>query len=156
MKILAIDPGYEKLGIAVLENGELIFSECFKTSPKELHEQRLSKISSRIEEIIKEYKPKYLVTETLFFSKNIKTAIKVAEARGVIIERCCSNGLEIVEFSPQAIKVAVTGNGASNKEQVTKMVSLLTNIKKTKVQKEDDEYDAVAIGLTFFVTQKYL
>lgn len=153
MKILSIDPGYERLGIAVIEKKEgkkeeLVFSKCFKTSSKDPHHQRLTEVSAEVEKIIKKYKPSILVTETLFFSKNVKTAMKVAEARGVIIERCSSNNLEIFELSPQQIKIAITGSGSGNKNQIIKMVPLLINVSKEK--KNDDEYDAIAIGLTFF------
>lgn len=157
MKILAIDPGYERLGIAVLEkiNNQkevLLFSECFKTDSKEPHHQRLSKVAFEIEKIIKEFSPEALAIETLFFSKNTKTALKVSEARGVIIERCSSNGLMIFEYSPQNIKIAVTGSGSSGKEQVMKMIPMLIGIPNTK--KQDDEFDAIATGLTFFATEK--
>ena len=156
MKILAIDPGYERLGIAILEKEEtkketLLFSECFKTSSKEPHNIRLSKVAKRLEEVIEEFQPTHTAIETLFFSKNTKTALKVSEARGVIIERSTSLGLEIVQFSPQEIKIAVTGAGNSDKTAVMKMVPLLIDIGSTK--KQDDEFDAIACGLAFFATQ---
>ena len=77
MKILGIDPGYERLGIAVLEKvkekekQKLIFSECFQTSTKDSHPQRLSQIQKEVERIIKKYKPNKLAIETLFFNKNV-------------------------------------------------------------------------------------
>jgi len=157
MKILAIDPGYERLGIAILEkeptsNEELLFSECFKTSSKEAHNIRLAKVAARLKEVIEELQPTHLAIETLFFSKNTKTALKVAEARGVIIERCTTMGLEVAEFSPQEIKIAVTGAGNSDKAAIMKMVPLLINTGSTK--KQDDEFDAIACGIAFFATQK--
>jgi len=157
MKILAIDPGYERLGIAILEkestsNEELLFSECFKTSSKEAHNIRLAKVAARLKEVIEELQPTHLAIETLFFSKNTKTALKVAEARGVIIERCTTMGLEVAEFSPQEIKIAVTGAGNSDKTAIMKMVPLLINTGSTK--KQDDEFDAIACGIAFFATQK--
>ena len=152
MKIIAIDPGYERLGIAILEKGTgketLLFSECFKTSAKEKHEDRLKLIGVEIEKIIKKYKPEAMGIETLFFKTNAKTAMKVSEARGVIMYEAAKNGLKINEFSPLQIKVAVTGYGKSEKEQVTAMVQRL--IKISTPIKYDDEYDAIAVGLTFF------
>ena len=151
MNILAIDPGYERLGIAVLdkdkpERDRLVFSECFKTPSKDSHEDRLSQIQKRIEEIIEEFDPKELAIEDLFFNTNQKTALLVAEARGLIIGVSKSAGLKIFEYKPQEIKVAVTGDGRSDKTSITKMVPLLVNIKKEI--KLDDEFDAIACGLT--------
>ena len=157
MKILAIDPGYERLGVAVIEKqkkGEkkpsLLFSTCIQTSPKDTHSIRLGCIHKEIEKIIKTYSPTHLGIETLFFSKNVKTAIKVAEARGIVLALSNIHNLEIKEFSPQAIKIAVTGHGASNKNAVIKMVPLLIDI-KNKI-KFDDEFDAIAIGICTLVS----
>jgi crossover junction endodeoxyribonuclease RuvC len=154
MVIIAIDPGYERVGIAILEKGTskevLIFSECFKTSTEEKHEDRLKLIGEEIEKVIKKYKPEAMGIETLFFKTNAKTAMKVSEARGVIMYEAAKNNLEILEFSPLQIKVAVTGYGKSDKEQVTEMVKKL--IKITEPIKYDDEYDAIAVGLTFFAS----
>ncbi|MGB8815870.1 MAG: crossover junction endodeoxyribonuclease RuvC [Minisyncoccia bacterium] len=156
MKIISVDPGYERLGIAILEkeNGKevLIFSECFKTSAKLPHSERLHLIGKELGEVIEKYKPEALAIETLFFAKNQKSAMQVAEARGVIMYESKRNNLEIFEYSPMAVKIAVTGYGKSDKIQVTNMVKRLVKI--TKPIKHDDEYDAIAIGLTFFATQK--
>jgi len=152
MKILAIDPGYERLGIAVIEKvakkETLIHSECFKTSAKESHADRLSQIQIHLTKIIKEHSPSALALETLFFSKNVKTALLVSEARGVIIATAKTLGLDVFEYSPQQIKVAVTGNGRSDKNGIAKMIPLLIKINKSI--KQDDEYDAIACGLTHF------
>lgn len=156
MQILAIDPGYERLGIAILkkdsnQNETLIFSECFKTSQKLFHPERLALIQEKIEQIILDYQPQVLAIETLFFSNNQKTALLVSEARGVIIAISKSAGLEVVEFGPTQIKNAITGYGKSDKNSVIKMVCNLIKI-KNKI-KYDDEYDAIAIGLTYFATK---
>lgn len=155
MRIIAFDPGYERLGIAVLEKEKstkenILYSDCFKTSAKESHAERLAKIATEIERLIKEFSPTQMAIETLFFSKNTKTALKVAEARGVLIAICAKEGLVVNEFSPQAIKIAVTGSGNSDKTQVSKMVGLITKIDLNK--KIDDEIDAIAVGLTCFAS----
>lgn len=156
MRVISIDPGYERLGIAVIEKEnskeKLLFSGCFKTSPKISHEERLKLIGQEIEKIIKEFKPNVLSVETLFFKNNQKTGMKVSEARGVILYVASVNGLEVKEFSPMDIKIAVTGYGLSDKEQVIFMVKKL--IKIDKEIKYDDEYDAIAVGLTYFATTK--
>lgn len=150
MKILGIDPGFERLGIAILEkNGKketVLFSECFKTSAKLEFSERLNLIGEEVKKIIKKYGPKVLAIETLFFTTNQKTVMHVAEARGVVIYECAKAGMKIFEASPPQIKIATTGYGKANKEQVMKMVRLLVDIEKTK--KSDDELDAIAIALT--------
>ncbi len=156
MRVIAIDPGYERMGVAIIEKTnnkeELLFSECFKTSSKIHHAERLKLIGQEIEGLIKKYEPEVMVIETLFFKNNQKTAMHVSEARGVMLYVASALGLKVVEFSPMAIKIAVTGYGNSEKDQVIFMVKKLIKI-KNKI-KYDDEYDAIAAGLTFFATQK--
>ncbi len=155
--LLAIDPGYERVGIAILEKNPegkevLIFSECFKTSSKTNLHERLEKIGQRVSVIIKKYKPKILSIEKLYFTSNQKTVMGVSEARGVIIFVAKSNGLNVFEYSPPQIKVAVTGYGKATKEMVMSMIPKL--IKIDRVIKSDDELDAIAIGLTCFACEK--
>jgi crossover junction endodeoxyribonuclease RuvC len=146
MKILGVDPGYGRVGIAVIENGVLLYSECFSTSSKNSFHLRLKEIGKKINSIIKEYTPDVLAIESLFITKNQKTAMKVAEARGVISYEACLVDIPIHEYSPPQIKVAVTGHGGSDKSQVIKMIPLLLKIKAKKAL--DDEYDAIAVALT--------
>jgi len=151
MKIIAIDPGYERLGIAILEKNtkeELIFSDCIQTKKTLPHFKRLAIIQQSLEKIIDNYKPEALSIETLFFNTNQKTATNVAEARGVIISTCAVKGLDVFEVSPLQVKVAVTGHGRSDKTAVIKMIPHLIKINKTI--KYDDEYDAIAVGLAYF------
>jgi len=153
MRILALDPGYDRLGIAVLEENEnLIFSECFETSKKDSHEKRLLDVGNRLEEVIKKYSPTCCAVEELFFSKNQKTAMKVAEVRGVIIFQAIRFNLPVHEYKPVEIKVAVTGHGGSDKKQVIHMVKTLLKLKEDK--KHDDEYDAIATGITHLASYK--
>jgi crossover junction endodeoxyribonuclease RuvC len=156
MKVIAIDPGYERMGVAVIEKTSgkevLVFSECFKTSAKIPHEERLKLIGQEIEMLIKKYKPEAMAIETLFFANNQKTAMHVSEARGVMLYVASVADLSVKEFSPMAIKIAVTGYGSSEKEQVTEMVKKLIKI-KTNI-KYDDEYDAIAAGLTYFASMR--
>ena len=156
-RILAIDPVYERIGIAILEKKPkekeiLIFSECFKTSAKISLHERLEKIGQRVIEIIKEYNPSALSIEKLYFTTNQKTVMGVSEARGVIIFVAKTNNLSIFEYTPPQIKVAVTGYGKATKEMVMSMVPKLIPIDH-KI-KSDDELDAIAIGLTCFACEK--
>ena len=142
------------MGVAVLEKKTgkevLVFSECFKTSAKISHDKRLKLIGQEIEKLIEKYQPEAMAIETLFFTNNQKTAMHVSEARGVMLYVAAVAGLKVCEFSPGEIKIAVTGYGASDKDQVTSMVQRLIQI-KTEI-KYDDEYDAIAVGLTYFAT----
>lgn len=160
MIILAIDPGYERLGIAVLEKNKgdkketLLFSECFKTKTTSTHAERLSLLGQEISKVIEKYKPEALAIETLFLTTNHKTVMHVSEARGVILYESARHNLSIHEFSPPQIKSAVAGDGHADKKAIIKMVSLLINLEKQI--KHDDEYDAIAVGLTFFAYKKNL
>jgi len=144
MRSLAIDPGYDRLGIAVFEKTTLIHSECF-TPPKGEVPERLLAVALKVEELIQTYKPSSLAIESLFFNKNQKTAIHVAEARGAITVAAMRNGVSVHEYSPQAVKIAVTGSGNAAKDGVIRMVERLVTLPKQK--RLDDEYDAIALGI---------
>lgn len=153
-RILGIDPGYGRLGIAILDNEKnnpkLVHSECFQTSEKLEHGDRLGLIAEKTREIIKKFKPARLAIETLIFSKNVKTALKVAEVRGVIMAEAANAGIETLEYHPNSIKIAITGYGKSDKKQIIFMIDKILQINKTGKKKirYDDEYDAIAIALT--------
>src|SRR3989338_2217325 len=135
MRIMAIDPGYEKMGVAVLEKNlgkeVLLFSECFKTSRKDSAQKRLCALGKEIGRIIDEFKPRSLAIEKLFFAGNQKTAMLVSEARGVIVYEATRAGLSVTEYTPLEVKVAVTGYGRSTKEQIKYMAEKLVDIKKS-------------------------
>jgi crossover junction endodeoxyribonuclease RuvC len=156
MIILGIDPGYERLGIALLEKNKgdkrekVIYSDCIKTSSKIPFVERLLFLGKEIERVLNLYKPEGLAIETLFFTNNQKTAMNVAEVRGMIIYLAKNYGLTIQEFTPLQVKAAVAGHGQGDKKQVTDMVGKLVIIEKEI--KHDDEYDAIAIALTGFAT----
>lgn len=156
--ILGVDPGYGRIGIAILEKEghkeRLVHSECFETDNKLPHHRRLVLIANRIEEVINEFEPKKLAIETLLFSKNTKTALKVAESRGVVIMEAAKKGLFVSEFNPNSIKLAVTGYGKSDKKQIIGMINRIFNIKH-KID-FDDEYDAISVALTCAVTKEVI
>lgn len=155
MRILAVDPGYDRIGLAILEKNtntspkeQLIYSDCLTTSSQQDFSERLKIIGKKVEKIIKEYKPTALAIESLFFNNNQKTALLVAEVKGAVKYIALSQKLDIFEYTPLQIKTAVTGYGRSTKQQITIMVKNLIEI--TKEIKLDDEYDAIAVGLTYF------
>ena len=157
MKVLAIDPGYERLGVAVIEKEKgkekLIFSNTLKTSPKKDFIQRLFEIGVEVEKIIQEHQPEFFAIEKLFFNSNQKTATNVSEIRGALIFLALKNKMKVFEFTPLQIKVAITGQGRADKKQVMFMIDRLIKIEKEV--KYDDEYDAIACGLTFFAVYRF-
>lgn len=149
MRVLSIDPGYDRLGVAILEGSAsrptLLWSDCV-TPKKGVAAERLTHVSRTITNAIKEYSPDVLAIETLFFSINKKTAFGVAEARGAILAAAGASSLPVVEYSPQQIKNAVTGHGGADKAAVARMIPLLLTLPKKK--RLDDEIDAIAVGVT--------
>lgn len=169
MKILAIDPGYERLGVAVIEIGvsraqsakkahteTLLFSDCITTSKKLPHEERLKIVGESVRALVETWQPEELAIEELFFNENRKTALLVAQAFGVILYEAARAGIPAFLYTPPQIKIAVTGHGHSNKNQVTEMVQRLINMPADDQKKKilDDEYDAIAIGLTHTASRK--
>ncbi len=150
MRVLAIDPGFDRCGVAVLEYVEgkedLLYSTCIMTDKPATLPHRLAAIGQELEEVITTHKPTALGIETLFFNKNITTGIGVAQARGVVLYIAEQHGLTIYEHGPQEVKVAVTGYGNSDKAAVYAMIQrLVPNIPQ---KAKDDEYDAIAVGIT--------
>lgn len=148
--ILGIDPGYGRVGIAILQKSnrgeKILHSECFETDGKLPHPKRLLLIGEKIKGTIQKYNPKKIAIETLLWSKNKKTALQVAEARGVILLEAARHNALICEYNPNQIKLAVTGYGKSDKKQVINMVKKLVKLETRK--RHDDEYDAIATALT--------
>ncbi len=149
MKILAIDPGFDRMGMAVVSgdasNPDFIWGTCV-TPKKGVLSERLVDIFDAVDKAVKKYKPDIVAVETLFFSVNKKTALNVAHARGVILVSASINNTLITEYSPQEIKLAVTGYGNAKKQAVITMVEKL--IKLPKKKRLDDEFDAIALGIT--------
>ncbi len=153
MKVLAIDPGFDRLGIAILEGNysksNLLYSTCIKP-PKGEHYERLAHVFLAVTEAIKKNNPDLLAIEKLFFSTNRKTALKVAEARGAILSAAGVLKIPVSEYSPQSVKLAVTGYGSADKKAVMFMVPKL--VQMDDVKRLDDEYDAIALGIAALTT----
>ena len=168
--ILGIDPGLANTGWAVLDvrsqmsdlskkeenNSEfkLIECGCLKTKITDSSANRLNKIYEELEGLIKKYKVEAMAIETLFFAKNAKSAIKVAEAIGVI--KVCGerNKIEVMGFTPLQVKMALVGYGKAEKEQVEIMVRNFLNLEENISPSHAS--DAVAVGLTYLFTNKDL
>lgn len=151
MRVLAIDPGFGRCGVAILErdrNGResLCYSDCIETPAKDGFLERMAGVGTEVERLIKEYQPDAVALEELYFSTNQKTVFRVAEVRGALLFVAHTSGLPVFEYNPGRIKIALTGYGRATKEQVTAMATKLLGIDKCGMR--DDEYDAIAIGLT--------
>ncbi len=150
MRVLAFDPGFERLGVAVVEkqNGKdvLLHSECVRTAASLPFAQRLSELGVAVEALVEMWQPGAVALENVFFENNAKTAMDVAAVRGMLLYIAAQNGLPSYEFTPLQVKVAVTGYGKSDKAAVSMMVQRLVAIPAKK--RLDDELDAIAVGLT--------
>jgi len=148
-RILGIDPGFGRLGYAVItaKGNDLGLLVCDAVmTPKTLaYPQRLQQIYERLGTIIAQYLPAEAAIEELFFGKNVTTAIAVAQARGVAILVLAQRGVSIAEYTPSAVKLAVTGYGAARKEQVGYMVCQWLHL--PAVPRPDDAADAAAIAI---------
>ncbi len=155
-RVIGIDPGFDRCGVAILEklaNKEtLLYSTCINTSRQDSHEIRLNMIGTSLRKVLEEWQPESMAIEKLFFNINQKTAIKVAEARGVIMHEASLKGLPVTEYSPQAIKIAVTGYGKATKPQVEAMVTRILGLDKRKML--DDEMDAIAVCITHLASTR--
>lgn len=151
IRILGIDPGFDRLGVCILDkegNKEtLVFSTCITTSRKDTFEKRLLQLGEELETIIKNYSPQELSIETLFFTNNQKTIITVAEVRGICIYLAYKYGATLFEYSPPQIKLAITGYGKATKEDIATMVPKILK-QPLLINTLDDEIDAIAIALT--------
>lgn len=157
MTVLAIDPGFGRCGVAVLEGSGvkamLLHSTCIETDAKQIFADRLLFVANEVEQLIETHKPQTIALEELYFTNNAKTALHVAEVRGMLMYLAVSKNIPLVEYNPLSIKIAITGYGRATKEQVTKMVEKLVTLPPKKML--DDEYDAIALGLTALASAKY-
>jgi len=149
MIILGIDPGTALIGFGVVKNSkqkvELVEYGCIETEPKYSTAERLDQLDQQLEEIIKKHKPDKMAVEDIFFFKNHKTAVKVSQARGVVLCRAAKMKIPVAEYTPLQVKQAVTSYGRAEKKQVQEMVKLL--LKLEKIPKPDDAADALAVAI---------
>jgi len=147
--ILGIDPGIADTGYGVIsdDGGKIscLTYGSIKTSSKDDLVTRLNQLHIELDKIIKTYQPDIASVEELFFSKNVKTALIVGHARGVILLTLKQNNLRLLEFKPSQVKQAVTCYGAAKKDQVQKMVQKLLKLKE--IPKPDDAADALAMAM---------
>ena len=156
MTILGIDPGFNRLGCAVIQKNQADFNilaaSLIETKSGEDYQKRILQIGEKLDKIIVKYKPDALAVEKLFFTVNQKTALKVAEVKGVIIYLAAKANIPCFEFTPLEIKSAICGYGKADKKQVQN--ALKFTLKNFVPPKSDDVCDAIAVSLTCFFHAK--
>jgi crossover junction endodeoxyribonuclease RuvC len=157
MTILGIDPGFARVGWAVMEVQNSKFKVqnygCVETSKETASDERLVDVYKQVCKLIKKYKPEALAIEELFFTNNAKTAFKVGEARGVIILSGAIQDIPVFSYTPLQVKIAVTGYGQADKPQVGRMLKAI--LKLREMPKLDDTVDAIAVALTHAFTKRF-
>jgi crossover junction endodeoxyribonuclease RuvC len=159
--ILGIDPGLAIIGYSLLEkNNNKFFVHDYgviRTNSNFTNAERLQMIYDKLLKIIEKYQPDQMAVEELFFNKNVKTAISVGQARGVILLAGSQANLNVAEYTPLQVKQAVVGYGKAHKYQVQQMVKSLLNL--DRLPKPDDAADALAVSIchahSFFLNNKW-
>ncbi len=147
MRILGVDPGLARAGYGMVKKEGNSFSviefDVIETSSELTDVERLSILNRKLGEIISEHNPDQMAVEELFFNKNVKTAIRVGQARGVIMLAGARADLSVFEYTPLQVKQAVVGYGRASKDQVQQMVKALLNLED--IPASDDAADALAV-----------
>lgn len=149
MRIMGLDPGTTIIGFACIEihlsTITLVEYGCICTESKTALSTKLGHLGEEFEKLIKRLHPDEIAIENIYFAQNVKTGIAVAHARGVLMYIGGKNKLDIFEYSPNEVKMAITGDGHANKSQIQKMVQLICNLES--LPRQDDAADALAIAL---------
>jgi len=159
MFVLGIDPGLTRCGFGLVE-GSFEGHEAFRavragvleTDPGLRVEMRLAQIHADIDALLTATRPEAVVVERVFFQRNAKTAISVAQASGIAVGLAGAKGVAVRQFTAQEVKLAVTGYGAASKAQVQSMVAQLCGLRD--VPEPADAADALGLAITYFVTER--
>lgn len=148
-RVLGLDPGFARTGFAILDlnrgGQKVLIYGCWETKKNESFSQRLVFLANELRKILKKFKPTLVAVEELFFFKNLKTAIQVAQARGALLLVAEQTKTPIIELTPLEVKQSISGYGRASKQQVQKMVQLILKLKEKP--KPDDASDALAIAI---------
>lgn len=149
LRILGVDPGFGRTGLGIVDvkggEAEYVWHEVIETEKEEAFADRLQTVRNDLAEAIRRYKPDGAAVESLFFQTNVRTAMKVGMARGVILLALADAGLPIVEITPNQVKQGIAGYGNADKKQVEEMVCRLLRLKAAP--KLDDASDALALAI---------
>ena len=158
MLALGLDPGTATTGyglVRLLDDGGLQAVEYgVILTPKEMDDaKRLSMLYTKLNKILADFRPETSAVEKLFFQKNVRTALAVGQARGVLLLAISQTGLDVAEYTPNEVKQAVTGYGSADKRQVQEMVRI--QLALDSIPKPDDAADALAIAICHLITRRY-
>lgn len=147
-RVIGLDPGFARVGYAVVDilGGDVsaIAFGCIETSSKDNYASRLTTLERRLDVLLRRYKPGVASMEKLFFAKNVRTAMEVGQARGVLLLVLARHKLTPIELTPQQIKIAATGYGNAEKKQVQRMMQALFHL--AHLPQPDDAADALAVA----------
>lgn len=156
-KVLGIDPGFGRIGWAIVEGNRSVQSlstyGCIETDAKTDVPSRLLELTTKLTEIITDHQPEVGVVEELYFFKNQKTVMQVAQARGAIVVALKLAGVPVASYTPLQVKQSVSGYGRADKHQVQEMVKRILHLKT--IPQPDDAADAVAVALTHLFTSSF-
>lgn len=156
-KVLGIDPGFGRVGWAIVTGNrsvqQLDMYGCIETNAAADVPSRLLELTTKLTEIIAIHKPEVGVVEELFFFKNQKTVMQVAQARGAIVVALKLAGVPVASYTPLQVKQSVSGYGRADKHQVQEMVKRILRLKS--IPQPDDAADAVAVALTHLFTSSF-
>lgn len=156
-RTLGLDPGLARLGWAVIDavgqDSVLVEAGLLTTPSRRPTPERLHTLADGVKTILKKYRPDTMAIEQVFFTRNVSTALQTSQVRGAVLLIAAEAGLPVVEFTPTAVKLAVTGDGRADKIQIHRMVKLLLRLKHAP--NNDDTTDAMAIALCGANTRNY-
>lgn len=155
MIILGIDPGTARMGYGVVQKtSSLVCVEygCVETSKLKSPQERLLSLEKGLQAVIARCKPDVMVVERLYFFKNLKTALPVSEARGVILLQAAKKRIPVHELTPLQVKMAITGYGRADKKQVSRMVQEALRLQDAPAP--DDAADALGLAIAFAYSRK--
>lgn len=150
LTVLGIDPGLTRCGYAVLQvqgNTDISLTSLgvLRTKPEDELPARLAEIAQEVDALLDQYQPTAVVVERIFFQSNVRTAMSVGQVSGLVLSAAARRGIEVVQYSPNQVKLAITGWGGADKAQVQKMVK--QRLKLNTIPKPADAADAAAIAL---------
>ncbi|MBQ3438137.1 MAG: crossover junction endodeoxyribonuclease RuvC [Fusobacterium sp.] len=150
MRIIGIDPGTAIVGYGIIEFDKNKYTTIdygvITTDKKLAMEERLLIIFEKLEELLDKYKPEYMAIEDLFYFKNNKTVISVAQARGIIILAAKKRNIPVSSYTPLQVKIGITGYGKAEKKQIQQMTQKFLSL--DEIPKPDDAADGLAIAIT--------
>ncbi len=158
MRIIGIDPGTATVGYGLIEENDgqiaVVTYGAIVTAPKDGDTaRRLQMVYEQLNELLVAYQPDFAAVEELFFGRNITTAIRVGQARGVLLLALANANIPVAEYSPPKIKESVSGYGNASKQQVQFMVQNILELEE--MPKPDDAADGLAVALTHYQYQRH-